>query len=114
MLDGTRPERPRPIPFRFLESEANMFGSPTLALIDGRHKFLTNLSRDGAEDLLFDLDADIAESRSIAAALPGRAAEMRERLADFMASCRRSHFGGDYPGPYTPVNAFQEVTGGWA
>ena len=90
-----------------------MFGAPTLALIDGRFKFLTNLSADGAEDMLFDIDADIAETTNIITDAPDRARDMKERLSEFIASCRRSHEGQDYPGAYTPINGFQEITGRW-
>lgn len=107
-------QRPTPIPYRFMEREAAMFGSPTLALIDNECKFLTNLSDNGEEDLLFDLDADVAETTSILDQHPERAAWMRQHLVDFIASCRRSHMGGDYAEPYEPINAFQEITGTWA
>ncbi len=113
LIEGRCAERPRSIPYRFLESEAAMFGAPTLALIDGPFKFLTNLSADGAEDMLFDLDADISERTNIIAEHRERAGEMRERLSQFIASCRRSHRGDDYPSEYSPVNAFQEITGTW-
>ena len=91
-----------------------MFGSPTLALMDDRYKFLTNLSQDGAEDLLFDIVADPAETTSIVDRERERAGRMRAHLAEFIASCKRSHFGGDYAGPYAPVNEFQDITGAWA
>jgi len=42
-----------------------------------------------------------------------RAARMRRFLSDFMASCKKSWAGGDYPEPCEPINAFQEITGGW-
>ncbi len=113
LIEGRCQERPRPIPYRFLDSEAAMFGAPTLAMIDGRFKFLTNLSEDGAEDMLFDLDADIAETTNIIDREPLRARNMRKELGDFIASCRRSHHGEDYPGTYTPINEFQEITGTW-
>ncbi len=112
LIDGNK-ERPKPIPYRFLESEAAMFGAPTLALIDGKFKFLTNLSEDCAEDMLFDLDADIGETTNIIAKNRQRAKEMREYLSEFIASCRRSHEGHDYPCPYTPINKFQDITGTW-
>ena len=106
-------ERPCPIPYRFLESEAAMFGAPTLAMVEGRFKFLTNLSTDGDEDMLFDLDADIAETTNIAAQKSDRARDMRKKLSQFIESCRRSHEGQDYPDPYSPINEFQEITRTW-
>ena len=112
LLSGERTERPRPIPYRFFESERAMFGSPTLALLDNRYKFLTNLSKGGGEDMCFDVLEDPFEERNLIADRPAYAAEMREQLHAFMDSCRRSHMGKDYPDAYTPVNAFQEP-GGW-
>ena len=113
LLRGEVNSRPVPIPYRFVARQAAMFGAPTLALIDNRFKFLTNLSADGAEDLLFDTDADRAEGSSILAEEKDRARGMRQYLADFMASCKKSHAGADYPEPYEPVNEFQELTGTW-
>ena len=113
MLRGEQTGRPEPIPYRFLESEASMFGSPTFALMDDRWKFLTNLSEDGSEDLLFDLIADRCETRNCLAEHPQRAADMRQQLRAFVDSCRHSHHGGDYSEPYEPINDFQEPTGTW-
>jgi len=105
--------RPRAIPYRFLEHKNGMFGSPTIGLIDHQWKFLTNLSNDGAEDMLFDLDADMAETADKVKEHPDIAAQMRQQVAEFIASCRLSHHGTDYPTPYTPINTFQEITGTW-
>jgi arylsulfatase A-like enzyme len=113
LLSGAMHERPVPIPYRFLARKKDMYDALTLALTDNRWKFLTNLSADGAEDLLFDLERDVAETTSVLADHRDRARAMRQRLQQFMASCRRSHFGGDYAEPYEPVNDFQEVTGTW-
>ena len=114
LLRGDSAIRPVPIPYRFLGTEHEMFGSPTLALVDNDHKFLTNLSRDGTDDMLFDLDADIKETTNLVGQHPDRVREMRRQLEAFMASCRNSHFGRDYPEAYEPVNEFQEITGTWA
>jgi arylsulfatase A-like enzyme len=113
LFTGAMSKRPVPIPYRFLAKKKAMYDAPTLALMDNPFKFLTNLSADGAEDMLFDLDADVAETNNIVACYPDRAREMRQRLAEFMASCRRSHVGGDYSEPYGPINEFQEITGDW-
>ncbi|NKB71511.1 MAG: sulfatase-like hydrolase/transferase [Candidatus Latescibacteria bacterium] len=106
--------RPVPIPYRFLATKDSMFGAPTLALLDNQFKFLTNLSAQGAEDLLFDLDADRAETTNIIAHNRHRAQQMRQFLSDFMASCRKSHLGSDYPQPHEPIGDFQEITGTWS
>jgi len=113
MIAGQMPLRPKAIPYRFLDSKGWMAGAPTIAMIDHQWKFLTNLSKDGDEDMLFDIDADMAESANLVKSHPDLAARMRAELADFMASCRRSHHGADYPTPYTPINTFQEITGTW-
>ena len=104
---------PVPIPYRFLDHKEFMFGSPTLALMNDEWKFLTNLSEDGSEDLLFNLARDIKETTNVIAENGDLAKDMRKHLADFIASCRKSHAGGDYSEPYEPVNRFQEITGTW-
>lgn len=113
LIEGRTAERQRPIPYRFLDSEAAMFGAPTLAMIDGCFKFLTNLSADGSEDMLFNIDADISETTNIMEQERDCARLMREQLSEFIGSCRKSHEGKDYPGAYTPINEFQEITGTW-
>jgi arylsulfatase A-like enzyme len=113
MLSGRMTARPAPIPYRFLDRRRQMFDSPTFALTDNQHKFLTNLSSHGDEDLLFDLETDVAETTNILAGHRDRGRVMRRCLEEFAASCRRSHHGGDYSSPYEPVNAFQEMTGTW-
>ncbi|MCC6489567.1 MAG: sulfatase-like hydrolase/transferase [Candidatus Hydrogenedentes bacterium] len=113
LLRGETTERPRPIPFRFLEHKELMAGSPTLGMVDDRYKFLTNLSPSGDEDMCFDILADPFEQHNILSELPDYAARMRAQLTTFIESCRRSHSGADYPEPYAPVTTFQEVAGGW-
>ncbi len=112
LLRGETNRREMSIPYRFLEREAAMFGSPTLALMEGRWKFLTNLSADGGEEMLFDLEADRSETTNCIGSHRERAAAMRQHLAHFIESCRHSHHGGDYAEPYEPVNTFQEP-GNW-
>jgi len=113
LIRGESQTRPKAIPYRFLDEKNRMSGAPTIGLIDHQWKFLTNLSADGTEDLLFDLNADMAETANQIREYPDIAAHMRKQIADFMASCRRSHHGADYPTPYTPINTFQEITGTW-
>lgn len=110
---GEREQRGTPIPYRFLESKAAMFGSPTLAMTGDRFKLLTNLSEDASEDVLFDMAADAAETKNVIAEHRVIASEYRGALTEFIDSCRRSHFGGDYDRSYEPVDPFQEVTGTW-
>jgi len=107
-------DRPHPIPYRFLESKEAMFGSPTIAMIDNRFKYLTNFSGDHAEDLCFDLLEDPYESHNIIHEQQEFAYEMREQLDRFLNSCRRSHHGLDYSEQFQPLDPFQEVTGDWS
>ena len=113
LIRGEMVERPLPIPYHFLERCQAMFGSPTLAMIGNRYKYLTNLSEDRQEDLVFDLVRDPEETANIVAQQSDLAEDMRSRLRAFLDSCRESHHGGDYYEPYTPVDPFQEVTGTW-
>jgi arylsulfatase A-like enzyme len=112
VLDSGMDHRPKPIPYRFLESERAMFGSPTIAMIDNRYKYLTNLG-DGTDDLCCDLVEDPYETTNIVGEQQEFCQEMRQRLERFLASCRQSHHGADYPEPFTPVDPFQEFEGGW-
>jgi len=111
LLEGTVHERPRPIPYRYLMSRKAMFGSPTLAMLDNRYKFLTDLSESGDEDLCFDVVEDPGEQRNLAPQMTDYVARMRRELRNFVDSCRRSHRGADYPEPYTPSAPFEEWTG---
>ena len=42
------------------------------------------------------------------------AEETRDRLGEFLTSCRESHHGGDYGVPFEPIDPYEEVTGTWA
>ncbi len=112
-IQGKTTERGRPIPFRFVETEDEMFGSPTIALMDDRHKVLTNLSTDNVEDLCFDVSVDPSESADVASERLNLVNDVRKELRRWLESCRASHFGADYPDPFTPPDPFQEVTGTW-
>ncbi|MDX1683144.1 MAG: sulfatase-like hydrolase/transferase, partial [Phycisphaeraceae bacterium] len=115
MFEGERGwQRPRPIPYRFLSRQDEMFDSPTLALIDGRWKFMTNLLDDRSGELLFDLDSDMQEQQNLAESHPDRCDAMRAHLEDFVDSCRASHEGADYPNGKTAVGEFQTLhPDGW-
>lgn len=114
LLQGETTDRPNPIPYRFFEKRKAMYGSPTISLMDNRYKFMTNFSEEGDEELLFDLWEDPGESRNLIVDYSKQAGEMRDQLREFVASCRRSHFGADYPEHFKPVEEYQEVTGHWA
>jgi len=106
--------RPKPIPFWFAKpSKKAMHGSPTIALIDNNYKFLTNLSKDGSEDMLFDLNEDPGENTNLIEKYPHIAADMKTWLKNWTESCRKSHSGADYPTPFTPVNDFPKISGTW-
>lgn len=113
LLEDRATERDKPIPYRFLETEESMFGSPTLALTDGRWKLATNLSHNGEEDMLFDIEADRGEKVNLISEHRDRVGVMRKQLADFVDSWRVSHYGGDYAEWYDPINDFEEPDG-WA
>jgi len=114
LINETMSRRPKPMPFWFVKpSKKAMHRSPTLALVDNNFKFLTNLSKDGHEDLLFDLVEDPAEKNNIIEKYPQAAVEMRDWLKKWVQSCKRSHSGQDYGTPFTPVNEFPKITGTW-
>jgi arylsulfatase A-like enzyme len=114
LIKGKMKKRPKAIPFWFVKpSKKAMHGSPTLALVDNNFKFLTNLSPDGNEDMLFNVVKDPGEKHNIITAHPEKATAMRAHLKDWTESCRRSHSGADYPTPFTPVNEFPIISGDW-
>ena len=108
ILDGSGQRPAKPIPYRFLSGKDSMFGSPTMAVIDGNLKYLTNLTGSTENDLCFDITEDPGESVDIADGNRGRCDELRGFLEGFIDSARRSHAGADYPEPWEPDVAFQE------
>ncbi len=96
--DGLQ-ERPAPIAFETLGQAGSVETreSPATALIDNRYKLLTDFSEGGAEDLLFDLQADPGETTNLAATETERLAAMKATLAAWRASCAKSDGGADYP-----------------
>lgn len=114
VLNGDMTQRPKPIPYRFLNQEEQMFGSPTLAMIDNQFKFLTNLSDSGDENLCFDLLTDPFETTNVIDAQGAFAQDMETQLREWLISCEKSHNGGDYDSPFSPVFSFEMVTGDWS
>ncbi|HUT30374.1 MAG TPA: sulfatase-like hydrolase/transferase [Sedimentisphaerales bacterium] len=115
LVNGKMKMRRKAIPFWFVKpSKKAMHDSPTLALVDSNFKFLTNLSHDGQEDMLFDVAKDPGEEHNIITGHRERAAAMRAHLRAWTESCRRSHSGGDYPTAFTAVNSFPQITGTWS
>ncbi len=113
LLAGKVAARTKPVYFRYVEPKTPMHGSPTFAVLEGKYKFLTNLSENGEEDLLYDVETDRAETKNLLAAQPQRAQSMKKRLREWLESCKASHSGADYEGPFTPMEPFTAVTGTW-
>lgn len=87
--------RPVAIAFETQGDRRSTRGSPRLAWIETRYKLLSDLDASG-EEMLFDLERDPGETRNLIHTLPERAAQMREQLARWRASCRDSEAGRDY------------------
>lgn len=85
-----------------------MFGSPTVAVIDGTTKYLTNLTASHEYDLCFDIADDPFETENIADRKRDECRRLRGFLEDFIASARNSHGGADYQENWDPITDFQE------
>jgi len=66
-----------------------------LALIDGRYKLHSKLTAAG-KDKLYDLSADPAEQKNLAAEKPALAAQLRKTLEEWQKSTKASLAGADY------------------
>ena len=88
LFTGEPARREQPIPFRY---------GPRAAWIDGRHKLIADDHGRGAVQL-YDLEADPAEARDLAAEQPALAARLREALLAWNATVEASIAGRDYPG----------------
>ena len=88
ILDGKQSLRRSPLAFETINDTR---GSQKLCWIEDRWKLLSNL--DGSEDMLFDLDADPAESNNLAARQPRIVSALRAKLEQWRASCTRSRQG---------------------
>jgi arylsulfatase A-like enzyme len=114
LLEGTMKARPVPIPFRFVERQEAMFGSPTFGIIDNELKYLTNFTEDGSEEAAYNLVVDPFETRNVISDFGAFAGRARDRLRDLIADFERSHYGGDYIDPtYRPTTKFQGIDQGW-
>jgi hypothetical protein len=85
-----------------------MAESPTIAVIEGDLKYLTNLTSDSEHDCLFDIRQDPAETDSVIGSHAEDAKRLRSFLEEFIDSARASHAGNDYPGSWAPITEFQE------
>ena len=87
LFAGETGARAKPIPFRF---------GAKAALIDGRHKILTNDLAKGRFEL-YDVEADPAESRELSAEQPEVFARLKAALLETHAGIEASFAGRDYP-----------------
>ncbi len=100
LFAGETGPRARSIPFRY---------GAKAALIDGRHKILTNdIAKEQFE--LYDVEADPAEARELSAEQPEVFARLKAALLEANAGIEASFAGRDYPEgrvvPADPVPAF--------
>ena len=100
MLRGKMNERQTPIPF------ASIIEKPYTAMIKGHFKLCTNLSASGAEDALYHLLDDPAETNNLIASRRQLAQSMKTQLFEWVKSCRKSFDGKDYKEPYQPQGRF--------
>ena len=103
LIDGDMEQRGRPIAFQCPSGGENgqsaRLGSPDHALIGDRYKLLSFLDDErSGEDMLFDIALDPGERHDLAGELPEVAAQMKQHLLDWDASCARSAEGADYSG----------------
>ncbi|RMF92705.1 MAG: hypothetical protein D6741_14610, partial [Planctomycetota bacterium] len=97
LIEGRMDERPRPIAFQF---------GTQVSLTDNRFKLVHNLSKKRprsdngtcpfSEWELYDLVNDPGETTNVASEHPRIVAQMRETLARWQESCRKSAEGADY------------------
>jgi arylsulfatase A-like enzyme len=94
LLRGEMNQRPKAMPFWLIDS----LTKPALrfALVDNRYKLLTNLT-DQAEDELYDIPTDMAETKNLAAEHPEIVARMRDELRRWKQSVEKSMAGIDSP-----------------
>ena len=101
LIDGDMHQRGRPIAFQCPDGgergQSARLGSPDHALIGDRYKLLSFLGEErSGEDMLFDIALDPGERHNLIEDLPEVAAEMKQHLLDWDASCARSDEGADY------------------
>lgn len=106
-LNGNKSRRCQPIPFRFVETRDNMYGSPTFVLIDDDYKVLTNMNSTVEEDMVFDVNTDRMERYNIHTSKPEIIAKAKAYLKPLAESFEISHNGGDYDDlDYVPVRTY--------
>ena len=80
--------------FRYPAIDERDFAGPRV-IMDGDHKLVVDGSRGSGVEL-FDLRADRAESRNLAADEPALAAELQKRLREWQHAALSSLTGADY------------------
>ena len=101
LIDGDMRERGRPIAFQCPDAgergQGARLGSPDHALIGDRYKLLSFLDEErSGQDMLFDIALDPGERHDLVGELPEVAAQMKQYLMDWDASCAQSAEGADY------------------
>jgi len=109
IIQGKTDKRQRPIPFRFGSEHA-----PGLGLLDGDFRYYTNFDDAGGardNDLLYNFVADRGEQENLIGQMPEKAAQMRKHALDFIASCKQSYLGKDYPADsgYEPMGKWKAM-----
>ena len=99
-LRGKTDRRKTSIPF------ASIIQKPHMAMIKGHFKLCTDLSASGAEDALYHLGDDPAETKNLIAAHRQLAQSIKLELLKWIKLCRRSFDGKDYKGPYKRQGRF--------
>ena len=104
---GKTDTRLRPIPFRFASDNA-----PGLGLLDGDFRYYTNFDEDGGpreNDLLYNFVDDRGEQKNLIGQVPEKAAQMRKQALAFLASCKQSYAGKDYPDNHEPLGKWKTM-----
>jgi arylsulfatase A-like enzyme len=98
ILRGDATTLPREYIFWHYPHYSNQGGRPGAVIVSGRWKLVWHFEDDRLE--LFDLEADVSESRDVALEHPGRVAKMRRLLLDWQAEvgAKRPESNPEWPG----------------
>lgn len=107
LLKEEETNRPKPIPFRFVDRRDKMFDSPTFVLIDNDYKILTNMNSDPNDDMVFDVRTDRMEEYNLNETQEDIINDAKAYLKTLVESFENSHHGGDYNNPdFKPVRTY--------
>ncbi|MFI3290789.1 MAG: sulfatase-like hydrolase/transferase [Opitutales bacterium] len=98
IVTGEENKHRRSIPFRFEEYAC---------LVKGKYKLIIKSMDDMHDDVLYNLEEDIAEETNVIEFHPEMAEEMREEILEFLESAEKSHAGEEYDSDYTPTNEWK-------